>query len=371
MKFQDNTPLTGITKTSEGYILADAKAARTGIQKYAGFEVGRPDLQVVSVYRPADSVFSKDSLETFPNIPLTLGHPQTPVTAETYDAENVGNVFEVTRDGESIRASMAVMSKRAIDAMNDGIRELSVGYDAELEWTDGVTQDGEAYQAIQKNIRANHLAIVKTARAGSEYRIGDSADNKWGIAPLTLDEKKEKLEMADTLKTVVLGDAAVQVAIADSNALEKFKADTALALSDAMQKAKKDLDEKDKELATKDAEIADLKKQVLDDAALDKRVNQRAKLIADANSIDKAIKTEGVSDADIRKAVVLSVRGEDAVKDKAEAYIDAAFDLAIADAAKTQDPLAKVLSDVSANDSANPWNDSVFNAAGVALKKEV
>lgn len=333
MKFQHFSDLAGVTTTTGGYILADVKAARTGIQQYAGWEVGKPELPVVNVYRPKDSVFARDSLETFPNIPLTLGHPDTPVSAETYDAENVGNVFEVVPDGESIRASIQIMSKRAIDAIADGTRQLSVGYDAELEWGDGTTPDGETYHATQKNIRANHLAIVTSARAGPEYRIGDTA-NKWGIAPITQTEKKETTEMSDTLKTVVLGDAAVNVPLADVAALENYKAkvttdaDAVQATHDAV------IADKDKELATKDAEIADLKTKVLDEAAIDARVASKAKLVSDAKSISKDLVTDGLSDAEIRKAAVVVVRGADAIADKSEAYIDAAFELALEDAGK-------------------------------------
>ena len=45
-------------RTSDGYLVAMGKAARTGIQIYSGSEVGRPDLAQVRVYRPADEVFS-------------------------------------------------------------------------------------------------------------------------------------------------------------------------------------------------------------------------------------------------------------------------------------------------------------------------
>lgn len=342
MKFRDYSALSGVTETKEGYLLADVKAARTGIQQYLGSEVGRPDMPTVRVYRPKDSVFSRDSLETFPNIPLTLGHPSTPVTVETYDAENVGNVFEVVPDGESVRASIQIMSKRAIEAVRDGLRELSVGYEAELVWGDGVTPDGETYDAIQKNIRANHLAIVKTGRAGPEYRIGDDA-NKWGIAPLSHNEKKKEAVMADTLKTVVLGDTAVQIAVADASALEKYKADQAKMLADTEAAHKDALAVKDKDLATKDAEIADLKSKVLDEAAIDARVAAKAKLVSDAKSIAKDLVADGLTDAEIRKAAVTAVRGADAVEGKSSAYIDAAFDIALEAAGKVADEAANVL----------------------------
>lgn len=39
-------------RTADGYLVADVRAARTGIQQYRAVEVGRPELDVVNVYRP-------------------------------------------------------------------------------------------------------------------------------------------------------------------------------------------------------------------------------------------------------------------------------------------------------------------------------
>ena len=147
--------------------------------------------------------------------------------------------------------------------------------------------------------------------------------------------------MSDALKTVVLGDKAVQVAVTDVAAIEAFKADTAKAMSDAKAAHDTVLAAKDAELATKDAKIADLEKQVLTPDALDAKVQARSDLIDAAKKVAPKIETKGLSDADIRKAAVVAVRGADAVKDKSEAYIDAAFDL-LKDT-KPADPVRQVL----------------------------
>jgi uncharacterized protein len=100
---------------------------------------------------------------------------------------------------------------------------------------------------------------------------------------------------------------------------------------------------KDAELAKKDAEIDALKAKVLDDKALDAKVQARGDLIATANKIVKDVKTDGLSDADIRKAVVVAKLGDTALAGKTEAYIDARFDI-LADEAKAKvDPLRQTL----------------------------
>ena len=359
MKFTDKAPLSGVKLTREGYLLASVKAARTGVQDYAGWEVGRPDLERVAVYRPRDSVFSRDSLETFPNIPLTLGHPDVPVGAATYDKESVGNVSEVVPDGESIRATIQVMSKRAIDAVQDGIRELSVGYEAELVWGDGATSDGQPYQAKQTNIRANHLAIVDQARAGSDHRIGDNAKT-WGAAPLSTADRKGS-PMADNLQTVVVDGLTVQTTDQGAQAIAKLMKDAeaqAKALADAETAHKAAVDAKDKEIATKDAKIEELEKSKLSDADLDARVEARAALLDAARKIAKDVKTDGCSDAAIRKSVVAAKLGDAAVKDRSDAYIEARFDVLAEDASKA-DPVTDALAQPSKQKLNDGWGDVV------------
>jgi len=53
---------------------------------------------------------------------------------------------------------------------------LSMGYTTDIDWTAGVTPKGEAYDGVQRNIRANHLAFVPQARGGEKLRFGDGDD---------------------------------------------------------------------------------------------------------------------------------------------------------------------------------------------------
>src|SRR5690606_35203086 len=89
---------------------------------------------------------------------------------------------------------------------------------------------------------------------------------------------------------------------------------------------------KDAELAKKDAEIDDLKGKVLDAKAIDAMVQARSDLIRKAALIAADVKTDGLSDAEIRKAAVVAKIGDAAIKDKPEAYIDARFDILAEDA---------------------------------------
>lgn len=339
IKMTDAASLSGTRLTADGYLVADVLCARTGCQDYLARELGMMGDGIVTVYRPESAVFDKASLATFAGKPVTMGHPSEPVTADNWKAHAVGDVGEeIARDGESVRVQIKLMDAAAIASVQNGTREISMGYTTPLSMQDGTAPDGTPYQAVQTGpIRINHLAIVPAARGGSSLRIGDGADN-WGAAPLI---PKGVPAMADNLKTVVLGDKAVNVTVADAPTIEAFKADQAKALADAKAEHDKAIAAKDAELATKDSTIADLKAKVLDGAALDKLVQDRADLIAKARAIAPETVTDGKSVADIKKAVVTAKRGAE-MADKSAAYIDAAFDL-LADA----DPVKAALGDAA------------------------
>lgn len=182
IRFLDSLTLDSkFKRTADGYLAATACVARTGIQQYRGYELGRPDLSVVNVYRPPSEVFNADAMKSMSHRPVTLTHPVEPVDAGNWSKYAKGHTGdEVVRDGDHIRVSMLVMDADTIKAiLEDGTRELSMGYSTDLKWEKGVTPKGETYDAVQTDIRGNHLAIVPVARGGSTLRLGDySPDQK-------------------------------------------------------------------------------------------------------------------------------------------------------------------------------------------------
>lgn len=324
----DNAQVSGTRRTKDGYLVADIKAARTGIQQYAGHEVGRPDLEVVNVYRPAEEVFKHDSLASYGFKPVTIGHPQDGVNASNWKSLAVGQVGgEVVRDGGFVRVPLVLMDARAIEAVESGTREISMGYDVRLEFADGVTPEGEAYQAIQRDIRINHAAIVERGRAGSECRIGDKGkpDASSSREPATFGDQNM------TTRTVMVDGISISTTDQGAQAIEKLQrqlgdsADLLKKANDAIDglKAEKAKLAEDHAKALKDAEAKIPTADALE-AMLDKRVA----------TIDAAVKItgkdrdtfKGMAAADVRKAVVASKLGDDAVKDRSADYIAAQFD---------------------------------------------
>lgn len=146
------------------------------LQPYHASELGVPaSFGIVNVYRPEAVVFDKASLATCAGKPVTLDHPPEPVTAANRKRYAVGDIgTEIARDGEFVRVPIKLMDAAVIRAIQDGAREISMGYTTENRVEDGEAPDGTRYQAVGLGpIRINHLAIVCKARGGSSLRIGD------------------------------------------------------------------------------------------------------------------------------------------------------------------------------------------------------
>jgi len=361
-------------RTGDGYLVASARVSRANnVQVYLGDEMGRSDMPFVRVYRPASEVFSQDAMSSAAHKPMTNDHPSESVSAETWKRDAIGQMGdEISKDGEFVRVPLIMMDAAAIKDYESGKRELSLGYTADIDWTAGVTDSGEQYDAIQKNIRINHVALVDKGRANQEFRIGDGA-NHWGARPTTRKADERINQMTDNLRTVVVDGLSVSTTDQGAQAIEKLQndvKDTQAKMADAEAKSTKAVEAKDAEIAKKQAEIDDLKGKVLDDAALDKRVQDRSELVTKAKSIAKDMETTGVSDADIRKAAVVAKLGDEAVKDKSQAYIDARFDILVEDSASNPTDPLRTITSVKPNDGASAWNDSTFKSAGVQMKKE-
>lgn len=332
INFTDAVTLGTTRRTTDGFLTTVAKSVRTGIQLYAGSEVGRPDMRVVRVMRSADEVFSQDSLQSFSHAPITMGHPSVPVTADNWKELAAGEVSTAaTKDGDWIALPLILKDSRAINRVESGeVRELSAGYTCELEFVDHAD-----YDAIQKNIRINHLAIVDTARAGHEARIGDS----WGTSPIHATDTEIK---SMTLKTVLVDGLQVETTEAGAQAIAKLTADSAELVSDHA----KTVADYDKKLATADAAVAKAEAErdaalakVLSDADLDKAAAARGDLIAKAKGLSANVVTDGKSALEIKRAVLadrkISLDG------KSDAYVEARFDTLLEDnAGQTQTRVA-------------------------------
>lgn len=345
MQFTDTAEVAGTRRTADGYLVASVLCARTGCQDYLGKELGLMDADVVSVHRPREVVFDRKSMETYVGKPVTIDHPAESVTSENWKDLAVGDILAVVPEGEYIRADIKVMDAAAIVEIEGGKREISMGYDVGIEFKDGIDPEGTPFQAeIKGPLKINHLAIVDRARGGTKLRIGDDDGGKarqpWGASPLTDADRKDN---PMNLRKILVDGLQVETTEAGEQAINKLQSqltDAQTALTKANEDHQTAINAKDAELGKKDAEIDKLKGTQLSDADLDAKVEARAALVDAARLVDKDIETKGLSDADIRKAIVAKQLGDKIIDGKPDAYIEARFDAIVVEA-KKDDPVAK------------------------------
>lgn len=336
LTIDDSTPPR---KTADGYLVADVRMARTGVQIYAAKDLGLTDRDPsapVRVYRPPSAVFDAKAMASFAYRPVTNDHPPEAVTAQNWRDYSVGQIGgEVIRDGHFVKVPMILMDSAAIRDYEAGKRELSGGYTADVELRDGIVPAGEPdagqpFDAVQSDIRGNHLALCDRARGGTELRIGDagSPEQKPTEAPkgatpvkiMTVDgyPVSEVSAQAETVITKLLGDR--QTAVADADALRVKLADAETLVQTHVGT-----------ITARDAEIETLKKQLADaasPAALEALVAARTATIETARRImgDSGADFTGKTEAQIKRAALSKSLGDARVALlTTDAAIDGAF----------------------------------------------
>ena len=174
--------------TEEGYLIDHPIVTSVGI-----FEYTNPDGSTRRELRLPEDVFAPESLASYKGKPIIITHDAGYVDKGNVEEETIGTILsEGYHDGDNVRAEIIIHNT---DAMKQcGLRELSLGYNLRLEETPGVWE-GQPYDAIQRDIVINHLALVGQARAGEQARLNiDARDSNTTLkgGKLMSDKKTRK-----------------------------------------------------------------------------------------------------------------------------------------------------------------------------------
>jgi len=376
----DVAPIDKYEVTPEGYLRAWATIARTGVQQYTD-----ADGSIRREYRPESEVASPSSLASFAGKAITLEHPPVLLdSANTKDYQVGFSGTEVVYDDGFVRAVMTITDEEAIKRIMRGdAKEVSAGYRVNYEATPGVTDSGENYDGIQKEISGNHIAVVRRGRAGPQVKLHldrlDAADPSL-ISPIEEPSMTAKVNF-DGAEFEVTESVALAITKEREDAKMSFedmkkKYDELKAASDSMKsemdamekKMKGQCDSAEGRADALSEELNSLKAdlEVAQQVNVDSLVEERVALIDKARtSLDSAFDFSGKTAREIMEASVKAVRGDVDLSERSDDYITAMFDT-LADVSRsdsTTDELRKAVASINSPSSApSSYMDKLQNA---------
>ena len=301
----DYSTLKPVRKTDEGFLHDTPIVGRIGIQQYMNV-----DGTVRRELRLPDEVFNVDSLASFVGKPITVDHPTVGrVTEKNVGGLSIGTILSAGKqDGETVVVDIVLHNPQAIGER----RQLSLGYNVDLEETPG-EWNGLKYDAIQRNIKVNHLSVVKAGRAGIARLNVDSDE-------ILIEEKPimPKIRMDNGIEY----EAAAEV-VAEVDSLRSKTAKLQLQLDGATPAYETLQAERDGLKAKLDAAPAELAK------AIEKgRADALARLSLEKVAATFKIDFAGKTDREVKELVIKSNRKDADLTGKSDDYVNAAFDFA-------------------------------------------
>lgn len=188
--------------------------SRAGVFDYLGSSIGAPEPnRMYKVYRPAEELQDPECIESFRLVPLIDDHTMLGAKNQglTPPEEKIvhGVIGEDVNFSEGyLRGNLRIFSEKLKNLIASGKKELSCGYRCVYEMAEGV-YDGVKYDAIQRQIRGNHIALVEQGRMGPTVAVLDhftfTIDAK-EILDMSLEKLVEDQKAAlDKLTTAVDG----------------------------------------------------------------------------------------------------------------------------------------------------------------------
>ena len=188
-----------------GYMHVEASAlTKAAVNPYYGREI--PDFEklgldpdrIYQVLRPADEL--EKAVGTFDGLPILIRHEEDsafdPQKALRVGTTGTSSVW----DAPYIRNSIVFHDATAIALIDlKEQKELSAGYRYDPVLESGEFE-GQPYELKMTNIRGNHIALVKSGRAGPDVVVADSSPFLRGIV-MTV----KKTGLAQAIAKVLMG----------------------------------------------------------------------------------------------------------------------------------------------------------------------
>lgn len=328
----------------------DVKIARAGVFPYV-YQDGTTRLEA----KLPQDLFSQTTIDSAKGAPITDDHVPpsdskglvTPENYQKYVKGSLGDTITV-QDGHLCGVETLLDSGLMAKVDRGEKVELSIGFELDIDPTPG-EYNGQRYDAVQRNIRINHVAHVDKGRAGETVRVQtDSIPNDVHIAIM----KKQgdlmptpntpvapaKATTLDKLLKLLRLDSEDAPAVPAENASTESTPPTAPTVEDlqkqivALQTQLKAATDQIAKLTTAAEEDA-IEDQ--SEAALDAKIAKRTVLVDTAKIVIPDVKTDGMKDRDIKLKIIAAklpfaagVRQDSLSQERIDAQFEAAVEIA-------------------------------------------
>ncbi len=285
--------------------MAKIALTKVGVQDYELSDLtGNPsDMgKSVGVFRPPETVFHAETKDSAKMKPFTELHPGEFVDIDNFKNLAVGHIGDTISplDTERLGASLLVTDKAVISKIKNGLKEISVGYTANIVQKKGIYKGQRYDYAFEGPMYINHIALVPAGRCGDTVSI--------------LDHKRRKL-MSDEQNTQTTQTDGVaskkEPSVSDLMDTVKGLSDTVKDLQKQMGTMQKSNDDFQKKLSAKQ-----------EDAALFIEDARRTKIVDKVKGLVKEVGAKPVRDLLIEACDGMAENLQDQSDDYLMALVD-------------------------------------------------
>lgn len=157
------------------WLIKNNPVSKAGVFPYLGRSISPvldPD-KLYNVLRPEEELSSEKTISSFDTVPFMEGHEMIGEHYKHFDDRKTGGVMtNATYKDGILYGDLKIFSEDMKNKILNGKKELSLGYVCDYKLKKGV-YNGQPYDAVQTNLRGNHIALVDRGRMGSDVRVYD------------------------------------------------------------------------------------------------------------------------------------------------------------------------------------------------------
>ena len=306
-----------LEKDYNGYVFVNKRPiSKVGIFEYLGSSIGAEDPdRIYKEYRPAEELSNKETIDSFKLLPFIDDHEMLGTDATPAEEKGIQGTTgeDVYFDYDTLYGNFKIYSNSLNNSIENGKKDVSLGYKCKYKFETG-SFNGEVYDAIQTDLRGNHIALVDNGRMGKEVSVCDSAiitfdnnDITTGEIPIMNDELLKALE--EMMKPIMEKINELSEKIDSKEVVEEETEDECKEVEDSeVNEEKKAVDiEEEKKAMAQDAMDAKI--------ALKEEFKSRDKL---ASEISKVVGSFDHLDMDFREVVDYGLKKLDIKADKGQ-----------------------------------------------------